>query len=298
MAQDEVRCVNSLAAPLGRFELSDVCWPGKFQTTACDSDPVLSMTLLKPNVARLGRARARYESGSARTEYRPLGAVVLLPADIAMHADSSAGEAVSGRILMATFNRRSFESVTGITHWDPATLEHCVNVPSPRLASLMREMARELAASQFAAETAVAGLAHLILAELARTFAQRRSILTSGLTPWQLRVIEQHLKKAQGHWPTCAELAQLCGISAGHLSRTFRITTGCTLSDYAAEIRMERAKALLGACELSLQQIAGALGFNSPSSFSFAFRQHVGATPKAFRQKARCDGAFVTPVAA
>jgi AraC family transcriptional regulator len=200
--------------------------------------------------------------------------------------------------LMATFDRAVFEGVTGLSRWDAAALDYCFNVPSSQLASLMRSMARELAAPDFATEAAVSGLAHVILAELARTFARRQSCASAGLTPWQMRKIERHLNLAQGRWPTCAELAQLCGISTGHLSRSFRATVGLTLSDFAAEIRMERAKALLAAGELSLQQIAAALGFNSPSSFSFAFRRHVGATPRDFRQKTRCGQAVASPLAA
>ncbi len=288
MIQDEERCVGRRTAALGRFELLDIRWPARFETTAYDDAPQLAMTMLKPNaVGKLGHGRASYDTGSGPTDYRALGALVLRPADVSMHAVTTLSESLSGRMLMATFDRPAFESITGLRRWDAALLEHCFNVPSARLVGLMRSMARELAAPDLAVDAAVSGLAHLMLVELARTFARRPSCPNSGLTPWQLRTIQQHLNMAQGRWPTCAELAQLCGISTGHLSRSFRATTSVTLSDFAAEIRMERAKALLAAGEMSLQQTAAALGFNSPSSFSFAFRRHVGATPKDFRRKTR-----------
>lgn len=47
--------------------------------------------------------------------------------------------------------------------------------------------------------------------------------------------------------------------------------------------RVERAKTLLCASNLPVSEIAGAVGFASPSHFGAVFRRSVGASPRAYR---------------
>ena len=47
---------------------------------------------------------------------------------------------------------------------------------------------------------------------------------------------------------------------------------------------MERAKRLLVAGE-SVKTVAFAMGFSSPSSFTYAFRRAVGTSPSQFRHR-------------
>ena len=81
-----------------------------------------------------------------------------------------------------------------------------------------------------------------------------------------------------------AELAALCSLSVRQLTRGFRASRGCSINDYVSRGRIENAKRLLASDE-SIKAIAFALGFASPSSFAYAFRQATGVTPRYFRQR-------------
>jgi AraC-like DNA-binding protein len=82
--------------------------------------------------------------------------------------------------------------------------------------------------------------------------------------------------------PTLSELAALFKLSVRQLTRGFRASRGCSIGDYVANSRIERAKRLL-ASDQSIKTIAYALGFNSSSGFCFAFRRATGMTPGEFR---------------
>lgn len=80
-------------------------------------------------------------------------------------------------------------------------------------------------------------------------------------------------------------LAQQAGYSKYYLSRKFKEETGTTVTEYIRAARIERAKLLLAATELSIQEIAEKLHFCSRSYFSTVFLQMVGCTPTGFREK-------------
>jgi AraC family transcriptional regulator len=79
------------------------------------------------------------------------------------------------------------------------------------------------------------------------------------------------------------ELAAEAGLSRFHFARAFRDATGQPPHGYLTQCRIERAKALLLNTELSLADIALAVGFSSQSHFSTTFRGRVGQTPRSFR---------------
>jgi AraC family transcriptional regulator len=131
------------------------------------------------------------------------------------------------------------------------------------------------------------GLTMAIAVELARYLRLRgpEEPRTGGLAPWQHRRITEFLEAAEGAAPTIAELAALCGISRGHLMRSFKATAGQTLHQHIEDIRLARAKTLLSDRNISLKEIAALLGFSGASSFSVAFRRASGLPPAAFRRR-------------
>jgi AraC family transcriptional regulator len=118
--------------------------------------------------------------------------------------------------------------------------------------------------------------------ELGRYFAQFDEIPRAGeLAQWRLLAIDERLNDAQ-EIPTLSELAALCNLSVRQLTRRFRVSRGCSIGDYVANNRIERAKRLLASAQ-SIKTIAYSLGFNSSSGFCFAFRRATGMTPGEFR---------------
>jgi AraC-like DNA-binding protein len=92
-----------------------------------------------------------------------------------------------------------------------------------------------------------------------------------------------------------AQLAiELCKLSVRQLTRGFRVSRGCSIGDYVANNRIERAKRLLASAQ-SIKTIAYSLGFNSSSGFCFAFRRATGMTAGEFRACRAARGLTAIP---
>lgn len=74
-------------------------------------------------------------------------------------------------------------------------------------------------------------------------------------------------------------------ITPQYLTRLFRRFTGKTTQQYLLDFRLNKAKELLmNHQELSVQDIAGLVGFASASRFVQVFREKNGRTPRRFRR--------------
>jgi AraC-like DNA-binding protein len=86
--------------------------------------------------------------------------------------------------------------------------------------------------------------------------------------------------------PLCIpRLARIANMSEAHFIRTFRATFGETPHRYLQRRRVERAMFLLLATDQSVTGICFDVGFGSLGTFSRTFRDVVGVSPTAFRQK-------------
>jgi AraC-like DNA-binding protein len=81
--------------------------------------------------------------------------------------------------------------------------------------------------------------------------------------------------------------ALACGahMSAGHLSREFRLAYGESPYGYLMTRRIERAMALLRRGDLSVTQVCFAVGCSSLGTFSTRFAELVGMPPSAYRRR-------------
>ncbi|MCM3885403.1 helix-turn-helix transcriptional regulator [Frankia sp. R82] len=81
-------------------------------------------------------------------------------------------------------------------------------------------------------------------------------------------------------------LARGVHMSAGHLSRQFRLAYGEPPYSYLMTRRIERAMSLLRRGDLSVTDVCFAVGCSSLGSFSSRFTDLVGMTPTAYRREA------------
>ncbi|WP_199440166.1 helix-turn-helix transcriptional regulator [Umezawaea beigongshangensis] len=81
-------------------------------------------------------------------------------------------------------------------------------------------------------------------------------------------------------------LARGAHMSAGHLSRAFRLAYGESPYAYLMTRRVERAMALLRRGDLSVTEVCFAVGCSSPGSFSTRFTELVGVPPSTYRREA------------
>ena len=81
-------------------------------------------------------------------------------------------------------------------------------------------------------------------------------------------------------------LARGVNMSAGHLSRQFRLAYGESPYSYLMTRRIERAMALLRQGGLSVTEVCFAVGCSSLGTFSTRFTELVGMSPSAYRRQA------------
>ncbi len=93
-------------------------------------------------------------------------------------------------------------------------------------------------------------------------------------------------------------LARGAHMSAGHLSREFRLAYGESPYGYLMTRRIERAMALLRCGELSVTEICFAVGCSSLGTFSTRFRELVGVSPSTYRREATRATAGLPPCVA
>ena len=79
-------------------------------------------------------------------------------------------------------------------------------------------------------------------------------------------------------------LARGANMSAGHLSREFKLAYGESPYSYLMTRRIERAMALLRRGGLSVTEVCFAVGCSSLGTFSTRFTELVGMPPSTYRQ--------------
>ncbi len=81
------------------------------------------------------------------------------------------------------------------------------------------------------------------------------------------------------------KVASSLGISAGHLSRIFKRTTGVTLERYLMIRRVETAKRLLLEPLENVSNVAERCGFSDSAYFARVFRKVAGCSPREYRDE-------------
>ena len=79
------------------------------------------------------------------------------------------------------------------------------------------------------------------------------------------------------------ECADLFHVNKDYMSRHFREVYGVGMITYLMEIRLRKAKELLGSSDMQIQEIADRVGFFDVKYFSAQFKKATGMTPSAYR---------------
>jgi transcriptional regulator GlxA family with amidase domain len=99
--------------------------------------------------------------------------------------------------------------------------------------------------------------------------------------------IMRFLDKELQNQITVARLASHCGTSERSLLRHFRAHYGTSPLGYIQHLRVERAKALLEATQLSFDEVVGRCGYNAVPSFRKLVKRETALTPDDYRERFR-----------
>ena len=102
----------------------------------------------------------------------------------------------------------------------------------------------------------------------------------------ELRRVRDRIDREYAQPLDVEALARGVNISAGHLSREFRLAYGESPYSYLMTRRIERAMALLRRGDLSVTEVCFAVGCASLGTFSTRFTELVGVSPSTYRRQA------------
>ena len=151
--------------------------------------------------------------------------------------------------------------------------------------STFHNIAQEHTRLSFARAHILRALSGLLIGQLARTVSENEPE-SANAPERQLRqrfqaLVGQHYLD---HWRV-ADYARALAVTPGHLSRVMRAATGFSAL-HSIESRVVReARRHLAYSNLTVSEIAYALGFSDPAYFSRVFSRATGASPRAFRDR-------------
>jgi AraC family transcriptional regulator len=152
---------------------------------------------------------------------------------------------------------------------------------APRLATLGRGIAREIAVADDAAALALEGLTLELLSALVR---RGQESARPGPPPaWLRRAREALDDRYNERALRITELAEAAGVDPAHLARAFRAHYGTTAGAYLRDLRVRRAADALARSSTALSQIALDSGFADQSHFTRVFSAMQGLTPRRWR---------------
>ena len=84
---------------------------------------------------------------------------------------------------------------------------------------------------------------------------------------------------------TQEELSRRFDIPLTTMKKCFKSVFGTTIGNYLLEYRMNQAAVMLIHKDISVAEISGCVGYDSPSKFAIAFRKVMGMSPTEYRSR-------------
>lgn len=107
---------------------------------------------------------------------------------------------------------------------------------------------------------------------------------SGGLTPLQVRRLEEFIDEHLHEQIRLEDLAELVGLGVWTFNRRFRQTLDRSAYAHVIERRMQRARHLLCHGTLALKEVAASCGFSDQAHLTRMFRTRLGVTPAQFRK--------------
>jgi AraC-like DNA-binding protein len=222
------------------------------------------------------------------------GAECLEPAEFrARHPQADPSDNLQSTIFLCGAYQLSGDVGRGLLDALPQVLTLSAAVDDP-LRDVVTLLSRELVGTEPAQQLVLDRLLDLLL-----VLAIRNDFRRSPTAPrWYRASADPRLSAAlraihedAAHPWTVPALAALSGVSRAAFARAFRDGLGQAPMQYLTEWRMILARDHLRTADLSLAQVADAVGYGSPFAFAAAFRRHHGEPPGTWRQRERTAAA-------
>ncbi len=180
---------------------------------------------------------------------------------------------VLNRIGSELYGKDTVELVPKPTPFDPVISQIAV--------ALQNTITTQAAGSKLYADSLINALAtHLVYHYSTQACRYRED--SGRLSLQQLKRVTDYIDEHLAEDLSLTELAGTVALSSFHFARLFKGATGIAPHQYHIRCRVNRAKRMLLQKELSIAQIAQAVGFSSQSHLNYHFKRVVGLTPTKF----------------
>lgn len=171
-----------------------------------------------------------------------------------------------------------------ISQTDPVRLELIprFTFQDPLVQQLCLALLVEVESGGLAGRLYAESLGHTLALHLLRNYASgvvTRSLPAHGLSPLQLRRVQDYVNDQLAHEHSLAELAAVAGYSPTYFARQFKEATGLAPHQYLIHCRVERARCLLETGQLTVAEIARRVGFADQSHLDRHFKHLLGVSP-------------------
>ena len=117
--------------------------------------------------------------------------------------------------------------------------------------------------------------------------AERASTDTLAISSDTVRRVRDIFMDDMANPPSTEQLAERFGVSRAILDRAFADDVGLSPSKMLMRLRLDEAKRLMAATDLTLAEIAARLGYCNAAYFTNIFRDSEGVAPKEWRKRQR-----------
>jgi AraC-like DNA-binding protein len=102
---------------------------------------------------------------------------------------------------------------------------------------------------------------------------------------WTIDEVAAFIERHHANQFSLEDLVARCAMGTSDFCRQFKAATGYPLFEYLNRQRINRACALLKRSDMTILEIAQAVGYRNISFFNRYFARITGTTPSAFRNR-------------
>lgn len=172
----------------------------------------------------------------------------------------------------------SIELYHYLTRENGSVLYHALGIE--KAASQIRNLVRQFSTNQLIRDSEHSRLLYNTFCYLITNSSTEKSLPENSPTQQAVQYIQSHL----GQDLSLKRLSEEVHLSPSHLIRLFRSNLHYSPHEYIIRKRMDRAKYLLKSTDMPIKAIASEVGYGTESSFTGAFTEKIGVSPRKFRE--------------
>jgi AraC family transcriptional regulator len=256
--------------------------PGEIETLSFKG-PVVNLHLSAPH--RL----VQRQDGKTRGGLVATNDAAITPAGVPGYWRTDAASEDMSMLLEDGFFRR----VANETGVEPEGVEvvPLFSAPEPQIEHIGQSLLSEMETRGLGGELYAESLANVLALHLLRNHSSlgrgsRRQVGSEG--GFSKRALDQATDYMNDNLPgklTLEEIAGAVHMSPHHFARSFKAVTGLSPHQYVIQQRVQRAKTLLLGTDLTVAEVAMAVGFSNPSHLAHHVRRLLDVTPGQLRRE-------------